>query len=159
MLMLMLMLMFIPFVLERLLSNGGVKMGQKSSWEVSKEGMLSVAMPEGAKAEFDLTDIWPDYTSHSEVQQYLESYGVKQALSDKTARNKEVSLSEAEKVGVILHTWEDFKAGRIRARTGGVSLKKQNEALQNQLDEVKEKVDQVLTAEQRKMLEEMGIKF
>jgi hypothetical protein len=71
---------------------------KQTKWSYTDEGILSNEMPEGAKCEFNLTDLYLGWEAMDEVEKFYSAYGVKQKLSDRCAALAAVPYTEAEKV-------------------------------------------------------------
>jgi hypothetical protein len=78
--------------------ESGIMARKQTKWEYNDEGILSCELPEGAKCEFDLTELFVNWTDFDEVERFYAAYGVKQKLSDRCAATKDASYTEEEKV-------------------------------------------------------------
>lgn len=87
---------------------------------------LEVTCGEDFVAAFDLNNLFPDFAELDEVQQMSVIYGVKQNLSDKTARNKDVGLTLKEKADVMNKRYMFMITKRVWRQPGKekISLKK-----------------------------------
>ena len=92
---------------------------------------LTVAVGAEQIGRYNLTKLFPNFQEFDEVQQMAVVYGVKQNLSDKTARNKDVSLTLTEKADVMDERYTFMVEKRIWRQPGKekISLKKRAQDL------------------------------
>lgn len=83
---------------------------KKNSWE-QKDGVLS-----GRGADFEIDKLFPDYSTGNAAQQFIMEYGIKQYLTDKTARSKDEKLSDAEAKDVMTEVWMSLVNGIVPAK-------------------------------------------
>ena len=63
-------------------------------------------------SRFDITKIFPDFKAYDKVQKNVIVYGLKQKLSDQTARSKDQTLTNTEKAAQLwMKTWELLQTG------------------------------------------------
>jgi len=77
---------------------------------------------------FVITDIFPNFTEMTEVQQNLIAYGIKQKLADSCARSKEVSLNADERHTQMMEVWNTLLDGKWKEEGKG------KESLQKKID-------------------------
>lgn len=100
------------------------------TWSLDENSLkgpkLVVSCNDERVADFDLTLLFPNFGEFDEVQKMSVVYGVKQNLSDKTARNKDVSLTLNEKAGVMEERYAFMVNERVWRQPGKekISLKK-----------------------------------
>lgn len=96
------------------------------TWNVIDNTWLKVSCDEQIISQFDLALLFPDFAKFDEAQQMAVAYGVKQNLSDKTARNKDVGLTLKEKASVMEERYTFMVEKRVWRQPGKerISLKK-----------------------------------
>jgi hypothetical protein len=87
------------------------------SWALVEEtGVLTVThkdvSPEKA-VDFDLNLIFEDFKELEHVQKQVIAYGVKQRLSDKTAKNSDEKLTVNERIVTMSNIWNRLSVDRI----------------------------------------------
>jgi hypothetical protein len=87
------------------------------SWALIEEtGILTVThkdvSPEKA-VDFDLNLIFEDFKELEHVQKQVIAYGVKQRLSDKTAKNSDEKLTVNERIVTMSNIWNRLSVDRI----------------------------------------------
>jgi hypothetical protein len=93
------------------------------SWALVEEtGILTVThkdvSPEKA-VDFDLCLIFEDFKELEHVQKQVIAYGVKQRLSDKTAKNSDEKLTVNERIVTMSNIWNRLSVDRIfKSATG-----------------------------------------
>jgi hypothetical protein len=93
------------------------------SWALVEEtGILTVTHkdvnPEKA-VDFDLNLIFEDFKELEHVQKQVIAYGVKQRLSDKTAKNSDEKLTVNERIVTMSNIWNRLSVDRIfKSATG-----------------------------------------
>jgi hypothetical protein len=93
------------------------------SWALVEEtGILTVThkdvSPEKA-VDFDLNLIFEDFKELEHVQKQVIAYGVKQRLSDKTAKNSDEKLTVNERIVTMSNIWNRLSVDRIfKSATG-----------------------------------------
>ena len=121
--------------------NGGGTMSKKSKW--SLEGtVLTVVMPEGETAEFDLASV------HADVITQVQAYGLKQKLSDSTARPSDQKLTEKEAIAEMQGTYDNLVSGIWREKGGGSGISMAKKVKEAAL---------TATPEQLRVLKELGL--
>ena len=73
-------------------------MAKQAKWDYTDDGILSVELPEGGKASFNLTGLYLNWEAMDEIEKFYAAYGAKQKLSDRCAASKDASYTEVEKV-------------------------------------------------------------
>ena len=84
---------------------------KKAKWNLI-DNVLSVELPTGEKASYELVTLFPDFAAYDSVQQNAIAYGVKQGLSDTTARNTDEKLNPAERVAAMNDRWKMISVDR-----------------------------------------------
>jgi len=76
--------------------------------EVSADGKNSVFT---FLARFDLRKIFPSFTELTQAQRFIAQYGVKQKLSDVTAKEELVTIKQ--KIDAMKEAWGDLLSGKM----------------------------------------------
>lgn len=106
-------------------------MSKKSKWTLSG-AILDCTMPDGEGVSFDLAELFPNFPEFDDVQQQSIAYGVKQGLSDITARSEDEKLTETEKVAAMEKRFKMYTVDRkwtSGKRGGGITKKVSKEHL------------------------------
>lgn len=92
------------------------------AWEMEENStLLKATFPNGKDVTFDIARIFPDILTATKAQAFTVQYGVKQFLSDKTARSEGEKLSNDDKVVVMKTRYDDLVEGNFRVnKAGGV---------------------------------------
>lgn len=103
------------------------------------------------QATFNLTEIFPDFNTLTDVQKYVVQYGVKQRLSDKGANdiaNIEGKVTSAKTI------WADLVAGKLQhERSNASGVKVQLATANSMVDLLMKKLNgETLTPEQEAFL-------
>lgn len=97
---------------------------KKAKWEVTGSSLV-VTMPDSTVGRYDISRIFPEFEAATAIQQNVIVYGIKQKLSDKTARSEDMKLTGAEAVDTMKTMFEEIVNGTWRAKgVGGLSYKK-----------------------------------
>lgn len=97
---------------------------KKAKWEVTGSTLL-VTMPDSTVGRYDISKIFPEFEAATAIQQNVIVYGIKQKLSDKTARSEDMKLTGQEAVDTMKTMFDEIVNGTWRAKgVGGLSYKK-----------------------------------
>ena len=93
------------------------------SWAlVEATGILTVTHKDvtpDKEVDFDLNLIFEDFKDLEPVQKQIIAYGVKQRLSDKTAKNTDEKLTVNERIVTMSNIWNRMSVDRIfKSATG-----------------------------------------
>lgn len=101
------------------------------TWNIVEDTWLKVSCEETFVTQFDLALLFPDFKEFNEAQKMAVAYGVKQNLSDKTARNKDMSLTLDEKADIMEERYTFMVNERIWRQPAKekISLKKKAKEL------------------------------
>ena len=100
---------------------------KKAKWEVTGSSLV-VTMPDSTVGRYDISKIFPEFEAATAIQQNVIVYGIKQKLSDKTARSEDMKLTGQEAVATMKTMFEEIVNGTWRAKgIGGLSYKKLDE--------------------------------
>jgi len=115
------------------------------SWDLVDSKLVVEVLASKQKLTFDLTEIYPDFATYTDVQQKLIAYGAKQKLADKVAKPSDEKLTPAEMQVELKALWERLVDGvwRIEGESRSTKLKKAWDAA---------------SAAERKVLEKLGLK-
>lgn len=124
---------------------------KKASWKLDN-AMLAVTMPTGETTQYNLGELFTNFEKLTGTQQNTVAYGVKQKLSDSTARGKDEKLDAKGSIEVMNETFAEILDGTAWTRKGGggFSLKKEIQTKTETLN----KKDQ---AELKRLLKEAGL--
>ena len=124
----------------------------KAKWSLDKV-LLKVEMPSGEKADFDLNELFSEFEKLGGTQQNTIAYGVKQKLSDSTARSKDEKLDEKGAIEVMRKTYAGIVDGTAWTKKGGGGFSKK--ISRAQLNE-KAKEAKMTAVQAQKLLEGLG---
>jgi len=127
---------------------------KQAKWDVTEIGMLTVLLPSGLTADYDLTHIFKGWADYTEAEMFLSGYGVKQKLSDLCAASKDATYTDKEKIERMTELFDyavkHEKMPKTERKGGfGISKKKIAESI--------EKREVPLTDEQEAILKELGL--
>ena len=95
----------------------------KAKWSLDKV-LLKVSMPDGKVADFNLNDLFSGFEKLTGTQQNTVAYGVKQKLSDSTARSKDEKLDSKGAIEVMRMTYAGIVDGTAWTKKGGGGFSK-----------------------------------
>jgi hypothetical protein len=95
----------------------------KAKWSLDKV-LLKVSMPDGEAADFNLNDLFSGFEKLTGTQQNTIAYGVKQKLSDSTARSKDEKLDSKGAIEVMRTTYAGIVDGTAWTKKGGGGFSK-----------------------------------
>lgn len=95
----------------------------KAKWSLDKV-LLKVSMPDGEAADFNLNDLFSGFEKLTGTQQNTIAYGVKQKLSDSTARGKDEKLDSKGAIEVMRTTYAGIVDGTAWTKKGGGGFSK-----------------------------------
>lgn len=95
----------------------------KAKWSLDKV-LLKVSMPDGEAADFNLNDLFSGFEKLTGTQQNTIAYGVKQKLSDSTARSKNEKLDSKGAIEVMRTTYAGIVDGTAWTKKGGGGFSK-----------------------------------
>jgi hypothetical protein len=125
---------------------------KKASWKLDGVSQ-TVTMPDGITRSFDLSELFPDFAKFNGTQQNTIAYGVKQKLSDSTARSKDEKLDSKGAVEVMATTYAGIIDNTAWTKKGGGGFSKK--ISKASLDE-KAKESKMSSAQAQKLLESLG---
>ena len=125
---------------------------KKASWKL-ESALLKVTMPTGEAADFNLNDLFPGFEKLTGTQQNTIAYGVKQKLSDSTARSKDEKLDAKGAIEVMRTTFAGVIDNTAWTKKGGGGFSKK--ISKASLDE-KAKESKMSSAQAQKLLESLG---
>ena len=129
----------------------------RKDWTLT-DGTLTCFIGTGlgeVSGDYDLTELFEDFTDLTSLQQAAIAYGVKQKLADCTARSKDMTLSPQEQVDTMTaryRTLIETQEWNEKGGGGGIAI------ASSAVKILKDKVDQ-LTPELKAALEAAGMKF
>ena len=127
----------------------------RKDWTLDRDGGILSVVVGSHSAQFDLTELFTDITSYTELQQDAISYGVKQKLADCTARSKDMTLDDGEQCTTMAERYRtliDTQEWNEKGGGGGIAI------ASAAVKKIKEMADQ-LTPELKAALEAAGVKF
>ena len=126
-------------------------MSKKAKWTL--KGTILYVNIEGTEAMFDLERLYPNFSQMDTIPKNLFVYGAKQFLSDKTAREKDVVLTPAEKVKVMKDRYQMLIDGQwsMKPEKGTIISKKKLEK------EAEEKLSEKEQQQLKKLMKKMGL--
>jgi hypothetical protein len=99
-------------------------MGEKSmGWSMVEDtGILTVTHKDvtpNKAVDFDLKLLFEDFVELEQVQKQVIAYGVKQRLSDKTAKNSDEKLTVNERIVTMSNIWNRLSVDRVFKAAAG----------------------------------------
>lgn len=102
--------------------------------------------------EFDLTELFSDWTDLTDFQKQMIAYGAKQKMADACAVNKDMDQSVNDRIVTLSNMWSRFQEGTWSMKTG------ERDTLKKKIEkEIAEKKVE-LTPELKAMFEKLGVK-
>ena len=102
--------------------------------------------------DFDLTELFSDWSDFTDFQKNMIAYGAKQKMSDACAVNKDMAQSVNDRIVTLSNMWSRFQEGTWTMKAG------ERDTLKKKIEKEIAEAKVVLTPELKAMFEKLGVK-
>lgn len=99
-------------------------MAERAQWSLDEAtGVHTVVLPTGATASFDLAKLYSrDWAELTSIDKQVFAYGFKQKAMDRTAKSKELKLSDQERLLEFQNVYDQLIAGDWSAKVDQAAI-------------------------------------